>query len=86
MTNSVRHADLTTGLPLILTASLRRATLRLEVRDEGTLGTVIRRSPAPLSAIGFGLNLVEQLSRAWGVERDAHGTTVWLELAADGHH
>ena len=86
VTNSVRHADLTTGLPLILTASLRRATLRLEVRDEGTLGTVTRRSPAPLSATGFGLNLVEQLSRAWGVERDAHGTTVWLELAADGHH
>jgi hypothetical protein len=26
-------------------------------------------------------DLVARLSRAWGVDRDARGTTVWLELA-----
>ena len=85
VTNSVRYAGLATGLQLQLSASLRGATLRLEVRDEGTGGTVARRSPEPQSTTGFGLNLVEQLSRVWGVERDAQGTTVWLELAADAH-
>ena len=77
---------LTIDQPLRLTASLRAATLRVEVRDEGTRGTVTRRSPDPRSTAGFGLDLVDQLSRAWGVERDPDGTTVWLELAADAHH
>ena len=86
VTNSVRHARLTTGLPLRLTATLRRATLRLEVRDQGTGGTVARRSPQPQCTTGYGLNLVEQLSRAWRVERNTDGTTVWLELAAAAHH
>jgi anti-sigma regulatory factor (Ser/Thr protein kinase) len=86
VTNSVRHAELTIDQPLRLTASLRASTLRVEVRNEGTRGTVTRRSPGPRSTTGFGLNLVDQLSRAWGVERDADATTVWLELAADAHH
>lgn len=76
VTNGVRHADLAIDQPLRLTASLRRATLRDEVRNEGTRGTVARRTPEPRATTGFGLNLVEQLSRAWGVERDADGTTV----------
>ena len=86
VSNSVRHADLTIDQPLRLSASLRAATLRVEVRDEGTRGTVTRRSPEPRSTAGFGLDLVDQLSRAWGVERDADGTTVWLELAVGAHH
>jgi hypothetical protein len=30
---------------------------------------------------GFGLNLVEMLSRAWGVDRDG-STRVWVEMVA----
>ena len=86
VSNSVRHAHLTTDQPLQLTALLCAATLRLELHDEGTQGTIARRSPRPLSTGGFGLDLVARLSNAWGVERDPDGTTVWLELAADGHH
>ena len=31
---------------------------------------------------GFGLELVAHLASDWGVERDRHGTTVWLKLPA----
>ena len=30
---------------------------------------------------GRGLALVEQLSAAWGTERDSKGMTVWFEIA-----
>lgn len=81
VTNGVRHARITSDQALRLTASLRAATLRLELHDGGTHGAVARRTPQPNGG-GFGLDLVARLSRAWGVERDANGTTVWLELAA----
>jgi anti-sigma regulatory factor (Ser/Thr protein kinase) len=83
VTNCVRHADISQRQPLRLTGSLRGATFRLEVHDDGIHGTVAGRPPRPDYAGGFGLDLVAQLSSAWGVERDAYGTTVWLELAAE---
>ena len=84
VTNSVRHARLSDGEPLRLSASLRGATLYLELWDNGTGGSVTRRAPDPRdeAAGGFGLSLVAQLSEDWGVERDSDGTTVWLELPA----
>ena len=82
VTNSVRHARVADGEPLRLEASLRTTTLRLELWDNGTDGTVARRTPSPGDdAGGFGLDIVARLSSGWGVERDAHGTTVWFELA-----
>jgi serine/threonine-protein kinase RsbW len=81
VTNGVRHARITADEPLRLSASLRTATLRLELWDNGTDGTVPRRTPQRDHAGGgYGLDLVAQLSSIWGVERDARGTTVWLEL------
>jgi serine/threonine-protein kinase RsbW len=83
VTNCIRHAQITPDQPLRLTASLRAATLRLELHDGGTAGTVAWRTPQLHDdAGGFGLDLVAQLAGAWGVERDDRGTTVWLELAA----
>jgi hypothetical protein len=82
VTNSVRHARIDDDQPLRLNAWLSETTLRLELWDGGTHGTVTRRPPQRDDDIGgFGLDLVARLSRAWGVNRDAHGTTVWLELA-----
>ena len=85
VTNSVRHAQLSAGEPLRLSASLREATLRLELWDNGTGGSVTQREPEPRDAAagGYGLSLVEQLSSEWGVDRDPEGTTVWLELPGD---
>jgi anti-sigma regulatory factor (Ser/Thr protein kinase) len=82
VTNSVRHAGIDTETPLRLCGWLRDTTLRLELWDGGTQGTVTPRPPRRDENIGgFGLDLVARLSRAWGVDRDAQGTTVWLELA-----
>jgi anti-sigma regulatory factor (Ser/Thr protein kinase) len=82
VTNSVRRADFTGDEPVVLSASLSPTTLRLEVWDNGTDGDIARQSPRHRHAPGgFGLDLVANLSSGWGVDRDARGTTVWLELA-----
>ena len=82
VTNSVRHARIAAEDALLLEGRLGDAILRLELWDAGTEGTVARRTRARDDEIGgFGLDLVARLSCAWGVERDARGTTVWLELA-----
>ena len=82
VTNSIRHARIEAEQELRLSGWLGETTLRLEVRDGGTEGAVAPRAPQRDDDIGgFGLDLVARLSRAWGVDRDAYGTTVWLELA-----
>ena len=80
VTNCVRHAQITGDDPVRLTASLDTTTLRLELHDTGTGGPVPRRTRQADGAGGFGLELVTRLSSVWGTDRDAHGTTVWLEL------
>jgi hypothetical protein len=54
--------------------------MRLEVEDGGIAGSVTPRAPDLEHGGGFGLQVVETLSRRWGVNRDA-GTRVWAELA-----
>ena len=81
VTNSVRHARLEAETTLRLNASLGATALRIELCDDGTGGTVARRPPQrDEDAGGYGLDLVATLSSGWGVDRDADGTTVWLEL------
>jgi anti-sigma regulatory factor (Ser/Thr protein kinase) len=80
VTNSVRHAGLDGGTVLRIAASLIGDVLRLEVIDEGSNGVVAVRAPT-ITGGGFGLNVVEMLSRAWGVER-GRSTRVWVEMAA----
>jgi serine/threonine-protein kinase RsbW len=82
VTNSVRHARIKSEQPLRLCGWLGDTTLRLEVWDGGTQGAVTPRPPRLDHDIGgFGLDLVARLARSWGVDRDARGTTVWVELA-----
>ena len=81
VTNAVRHASLRAGQALCLRGRMGEAVVHLEVWDGGTDGTVARREPSRDDAAGgFGLELVARLARDWGVERDADGTTVWLDL------
>jgi anti-sigma regulatory factor (Ser/Thr protein kinase) len=86
VSNCVQHAGVDAQSRLRLRAWRRATTLHLEVRDAGTGGTVAPRTPRfDQGARGFGLSLVAQLSSDWGVDRDAQGTTVWLELDTAPH-
>jgi serine/threonine-protein kinase RsbW len=78
--NSVRHADAPADAVIRVRARVRADVLRLEVADRGRSGSIARRAPDLQRGGGFGLNVVETLSRRWGVHRDA-GTQVWAEIA-----
>jgi anti-sigma regulatory factor (Ser/Thr protein kinase) len=81
--NAVRHSGSSEEIRLILTA--KDGYLCVRVIDGGN-GLV----PAPGAmgtepGAGFGLFLVEQLTRRWGVTREEGRTRVWFEIDyADG--
>jgi serine/threonine-protein kinase RsbW len=78
--NSVRHADAPADAVVSVRAQIRADVMCLEVEDGGTSGSIARRAADLSYGGGFGLNVVDVLSRRWGVDRDA-GTRVWAELA-----
>jgi serine/threonine-protein kinase RsbW len=78
--NSVRHGDAPPDSVVRVRARVGADVVRLEVEDGGVAGSVKRRAPDLERGGGFGLQVVEALSRRWGVNRDA-GTRVWAELA-----
>ena len=77
--NSVRHADASGDAVVSVRAEIRGDALRLEVEDRGSGGSIARRAPDLQHGGGFGLNVVEAISRRWGVDRDP-GTRVWAEI------
>ena len=81
ITNALRHGALTPGDRVSVKASVDGGVVRLEVTDPGRDGEVAPRDPGPRGG-GYGLYLVDQLARRWGVDR-REGTTVWCELAPD---
>ena len=81
ITNALRHGSLNRGDRVSVRAEVDDGVVRIEVTDPGCAGPVALRSPGPRGG-GYGLYLVEQLARRWGVER-RNGTTVWCELALD---
>lgn len=77
--NSVRHADTPADPVVRVRAGIRGDAVHLEVEDGGSGGSIARRTPDMQHGGGFGLNMVEALSRRWGVHRNA-GTRVWAEI------
>jgi anti-sigma regulatory factor (Ser/Thr protein kinase) len=80
VTNVVLHARTPSRLEL----DLDENRLLVLVADEGQAPTLAALPSRNDSARGRGLALVEQLSAAWGTERDSRGTTVWFELVRGG--
>jgi anti-sigma regulatory factor (Ser/Thr protein kinase) len=77
-TNSVRHSH----TEFRLTIGRTSAEIRVEVRDCGG-GDPAKRCPGPEEPSGRGLQIVELLSDAWGVDRaEGPGKTVWLTVAS----
>jgi anti-sigma regulatory factor (Ser/Thr protein kinase) len=78
VSNAVRHGE---GAHVrVLLDAVQGGELRCEVVDEGH-GFVPKARDKPSTDVGgWGLHLVETLSRRWGVREGS--THVWLELAA----
>jgi anti-sigma regulatory factor (Ser/Thr protein kinase) len=79
VTNSLRHASLSTDQEIELVMTLRGETLRVEVGDLGPGFEPRPRSLDDPVESGWGLFLVARLSDRWGVERDGLHR-VWYEL------
>lgn len=81
VTNSVRHADVNDDSDVTLKVRISPDTVSIEVIDPGA-GFVAPTSPRPRQGEGgYGLYLVDQLARRWGVDRLDQGTRVWFDLA-----
>ena len=82
VTNCVKHAAVGPEESIVLNVDIQDERVRVSVVDEGPgfepPATPLTEQAAEAGS-GWGLFLVDQLSNAWGVERDA-GATVWFEL------
>lgn len=78
VTNSVRHGEGPTVRVLLDIAE--EGSLRCEVVDEGEGFVPKARDKPTTEAGGWGLHLVETLSRRWGVREGS--THVWFELSS----
>jgi anti-sigma regulatory factor (Ser/Thr protein kinase) len=78
VSNAVRHSGAADEVLLALTA--KEGYLCVRVTDGGT-GLVPRPGAmATEPGAGFGLFLVEQLTRRWGMTREGGKTRVWFEI------
>lgn len=78
--NSVRHSH-AAGHPVVVRVGVERALCHLEVADSGCAGEVTPRAPDLQHGGGLGLQIVQELSERWGLERAAAGgTRVWVYL------
>jgi anti-sigma regulatory factor (Ser/Thr protein kinase) len=90
VSNSVRHAGLSSSDRVTVEAAVRPGRVRVEVSDPGPgfeSGRDVRsdepRRIEEMQAGGFGLELLARLSDSWGV-RATPTTRVWFELMDTG--
>lgn len=79
VTNSVRHSGTPPEETVVLRIAQGPSAVRVEVCDSGPGFRVEPRKAAVDAVGGWGLPLVERLSRRWGVLQGPP-TTVWFEL------
>ena len=79
--NSVLHAGADTSQEIGVRVRIDDATVRITVTDNGSVSIPSVRAHDAARAGGRGLRLVEELSDAWGMQRDGvRGTTMWFEM------
>jgi anti-sigma regulatory factor (Ser/Thr protein kinase) len=81
VTNSFRHAGMTTAERIGLRVTRTGERLRVEVLDPGRKGAPGVREGG--EAGGWGLHIVETLAHRWGTTRGPSGMTVWFEMNLD---
>jgi len=77
--NSIRHASIGAESSVGLEVGVFADHVRAVVSDPGPGFEVTAPAPREDLAGGWGLVLVERMSRSWGVERNG-GTRVWFEF------
>jgi anti-sigma regulatory factor (Ser/Thr protein kinase) len=80
VTNSLRHAALSTRDVIRLRVNLSDGKVRVEVCDEGPGFALNEETPSLYQQSGWGLFLVRQMADRWGVTRNRK-TCVWFELS-----
>ena len=81
VTNALLHGGRLRNDPITLTITNRRGRVRVAVHDRGEgFEPPATREIDAFHAGGRGCLIVDELSDAWGVERDADGCSVWSEL------
>lgn len=78
VSNAVRHSGASEEIMLTLTP--KDSYLCVRVTDGGAGLVPQPGAMAPEPGAGYGLFLVEQLTRRWGMTREAGRTRVWFEL------
>jgi anti-sigma regulatory factor (Ser/Thr protein kinase) len=84
MANAVRHSG--SSHPITLILGHKDSHFCVRVVDGGAGLVPAPGAMAPEPGAGFGLFLVEQLTKRWGVTREDQRTRVWFEIdyAAEG--
>lgn len=76
-TNALVHAH----TAFLVTLATSNHTVLLTVRDD-SLSLPVRRTAQPMDSTGRGLNIVDEISLAWGITQDGTGSkTVWASFA-----
>jgi anti-sigma regulatory factor (Ser/Thr protein kinase) len=82
LSNAIRHAQPLPGASLQVAWAVDEDSVEVAVSDGGS-ATRPQPTHASVSALGGrGLDIVDYLSRRWGVRTDDTGLTVWAVLAA----
>ena len=78
MANAIQHGSDDVGIELRLIG--HETYVRVEVTNAGAGLAPRPRATEPSSSGGFGLFLVECLTREWGINRQRDRTQVWFEF------
>jgi anti-sigma regulatory factor (Ser/Thr protein kinase) len=78
VTNALQHGA--PGETILLAVTPKAEFLCVQVTDAGPGLAPRPRATTPKEHGGFGLFLIEQLTRRWGVTRERRHTRVWFEL------
>lgn len=74
--NAIAHGEGSISLAV----EIRPDCVRVAVTDEGE-GLPVLLASSPTAEGGRGLSIVSALATKWGVDPEAHGKSVWFEIA-----
>ena len=77
VSNAIQHGELDPGDSILLEIDRPRGRTRVTVSHPGTFSGTHRSEPGPG---GWGLKIVNRVSRHWGIDRDRDRVRAWFEI------